>query len=72
MYKRQPYDEWLRSGLGVATDAAYARPGGPGEVIDRTAVARLVDEHRRGRFDHKRVLYCLLEFAHWHAAFVEA
>jgi asparagine synthase (glutamine-hydrolysing) len=67
-----PYDQWLRSGLGVATEFAYARPGGPGEVLDRTAVARLVDEHRRGRFDHKRVLYCLLEFAHWHAAFVEA
>jgi hypothetical protein len=35
------------------------------------AVSRLVGEHRTGRADHKRVLYCLLEFASWHEAFIE-
>ena len=35
-------------------------------------MARLVDEHRRGRADHKSVLYCLLELSEWHHAFVEA
>ena len=28
-------------------------------------------EHRRGRADHKSVLYCLLELSEWHRAFVE-
>ena len=36
------------------------------------AVARLVDEHARGRADHKSILYCLLELSEWHRAFVEA
>jgi asparagine synthase (glutamine-hydrolysing) len=66
-----PYDQWLRTGLGDAIETAYARPGGPGETLDRDAVARLVDQHRRGRFDHKRILYCLLELSHWHEAFLE-
>ena len=36
------------------------------------AVAQLVAEHRRGRADHKSILYCLLELSEWHHAFVEA
>ena len=48
-------------------------PGSPlAELIDPAAAARLVDEHRRGRADHKSILYCLLELSEWHAAFVEA
>ena len=35
-------------------------------------MARLVDEHARGRADHKSILYCLLELSEWHRAFVEA
>ena len=37
----------------------------------RRACATLVGEHRRGRADHKSVLYCLLELSEWHAAFIE-
>jgi asparagine synthase (glutamine-hydrolysing) len=66
-----PYDDWLRSGLGEELEAAYARPGGPREVLDAEEVGRLVRAHRSGRADHKRILYCLLEFAHWHATFLE-
>src|SRR4051794_5376638 len=66
-----PYDDWLRSGLGDELEAAYARPGGPREIIDAEEVSRLVGAHRSGRADHKRILYCLLEFAHWHATFLE-
>jgi hypothetical protein len=32
----------------------------------------LVAEHRRGRADHKSILYCLLELSEWHRVFVEA
>lgn len=66
-----PYDDWLRSSLGDEVGRLYARGSGAAEVIDPDAVAALVAEHRRGRADHKRVLYCLLEFGYWHRCFVE-
>jgi asparagine synthase (glutamine-hydrolysing) len=67
-----PYDDWLRASLGREVESRYS-PGSPvSELIDPAAAARLVDEHRRGRADHKAVLYCLLELSEWHAAFVEA
>ncbi|HEY6780933.1 MAG TPA: asparagine synthase (glutamine-hydrolyzing) [Thermoleophilaceae bacterium] len=67
-----PYDDWLRSSLGVEVERRYA-PGAPAaELVRPQAVARLVDEHRRGRADHKSILYCLLELSEWHRAFIEA
>ena len=67
-----PYDDWLRASLGMYVERRYA-PGSPlSGLIDPAAAARLVDEHRRGRADHKAILYCLLELSEWHAAFVEA
>jgi asparagine synthase (glutamine-hydrolysing) len=67
-----PYDDWLRASLGEEVERRY-RSGTPmAELIDPAAAARLVDEHRRGRADHKAILYCLLELSEWHAAFVEA
>jgi asparagine synthase (glutamine-hydrolysing) len=67
-----PYDDWLRASLGEEVERRYA-PGEPlAGVVEPEAVARLVDEHRRGRADHKSVLYCLLELSEWHHAFVEA
>src|SRR5215211_4358377 len=66
-----PYDDWLRASLGREVERRYA-PGSPlAELIDPDAAARLVAEHRRGRADHKAILYCLLELSEWHAAFVE-
>ena len=49
----------------------------PGEPLAGVHAAprrsgRLVAEHRRGRADHKSILYCLLELSEWHHAFVEA
>lgn len=66
-----PYDDWLRSSLGTEVERLYERGSAAGEVIDPGAVSELVAEHRRGRADHKRVLYCLLEFGYWHRSFVE-
>jgi asparagine synthase (glutamine-hydrolysing) len=67
-----PYDDWLRASLGREVERRYA-PGSPlAELIDPAAAAALVDEHRRGRADHKAILFCLLELSEWHAAFVEA
>jgi len=66
-----PYDDWLRSSLGTEVERLYGGGSAAGEVIDPGAVSELVAEHRRGRADHKRVLYCLLEFGYWHRSFVE-
>jgi asparagine synthase (glutamine-hydrolysing) len=67
-----PYDDWLRASLGREVASRYAAGSPLAELIDPAAASRLVDEHRRGRADHKAVLYCLLELSEWHSAFVEA
>jgi asparagine synthase (glutamine-hydrolysing) len=67
-----PYDDWLRRSLGEEVQRRYASRSALAELIEPTAVARLVGEHRSGRADHKNILYCLLELSEWHAAFVEA
>src|SRR5215210_700729 len=67
-----PYDDWLRASLGREVERRYAHGTALSELIEPTAASRLVDEHRRGRADHKAVLYCLLELSEWHAAFVDA
>jgi asparagine synthase (glutamine-hydrolysing) len=40
-------------------------------LIDRSAVRRMLDEHRCGTTDHSRRLWTLLIFMLWHAIFVE-
>jgi asparagine synthase (glutamine-hydrolysing) len=67
-----PYDDWLRASLGREVESRYSEGSQLAELIDPAAASRLVDEHRRGRADHKAILYCLLELSEWHAAFVEA
>jgi asparagine synthase (glutamine-hydrolysing) len=65
-----PYDAWLRTSLGDELERRL-RPGSSlDELLDRAVVERLVAEHRSGRADHKRILYCLLELAFWHETFV--
>jgi asparagine synthase (glutamine-hydrolysing) len=66
-----PYDDWLRRSLGEEVERRYTPRSALAELIDPAAVGRLVGEHRRGRADHKSILYCLLELSEWHAAFVE-
>ena len=67
-----PYDDWLRASLGEEVERRYARSSPLAELVRPEAVATLVGEHRRGRGDHKSILYCLLELSEWHHAFVEA
>jgi asparagine synthase (glutamine-hydrolysing) len=67
-----PYDDWLRASLGAEVERRYAPGTALATLIEPAAVARLVGEHRRGRADHKAILYCLLELSEWHSAFVEA
>jgi asparagine synthase (glutamine-hydrolysing) len=67
-----PYDDWLRASLGEEVERRYAPATALAGLVRPEAVRRLVAEHRRGRADHKGVLYCLLELSEWHRAFVEA
>ncbi|HZB76087.1 MAG TPA: asparagine synthase-related protein, partial [Solirubrobacteraceae bacterium] len=66
-----PYDDWLRASLGREVERRYAPSSPLADLIQPAAAARLVDEHRRGRADHKSILFCLLELSEWHSAFVE-
>ncbi|HWM64865.1 MAG TPA: asparagine synthase (glutamine-hydrolyzing) [Solirubrobacterales bacterium] len=66
-----PYDEWLRSALGEEVKRLYRSSDGLADLIDPGVVDKVSDEHRRGRIDHKRLLYCLLEFAYWHLSFIQ-
>lgn len=65
-----PYDRWLRTELGTAVERSFAPGSALGTLVAPGAVRRLVAEHRSGRSDHKRILYCLLELAGWHGAFI--
>jgi asparagine synthase (glutamine-hydrolysing) len=67
-----PYDEWLRASLGEEVERRYSKTAPLAELVEPNAVQTLVAEHRRGRADHKAILYCLLELSEWHRAFVEA
>jgi asparagine synthase (glutamine-hydrolysing) len=66
-----PYDDWLRASLGDEVRRRYAQGSAVGDLVAPAEVARLVDDHRRGRSDNKNLLYCLLELSEWHRAFVE-
>jgi asparagine synthase (glutamine-hydrolysing) len=67
-----PYDDWLRESLGQEVERRYSPGSELGGLVDPATVHTLVAEHRRGRADHKSVLYCLLELSEWHRAFVQA
>ena len=66
-----PYDQWLRASLGLEVERRYAERPELAELVAPEAVRALVGEHRRGRADHKSVLYCLLELSEWHRAFMD-
>jgi len=66
-----PYDDWLRDSLGEEVRHRYAPDRPVAELVDSATVAGLVDAHRSGAADHKRILYCLLELSEWHGAFVD-
>ena len=66
-----PIRHWLQA--GELLDWAYETVGASqtGELIDRAAVTRMLDEHRSGVSDHSRRLWTVLIFMLWHAIFVE-
>jgi asparagine synthase (glutamine-hydrolysing) len=66
-----PVENWLRGSLGGEVESRYTAGSPVSELIDPSAVARLVAEHRDGKANRKRILYCLLELSDWHRIFIE-
>ncbi|WP_396899006.1 asparagine synthase (glutamine-hydrolyzing) [Mycolicibacterium sp.] len=66
-----PIRHWLRA--GELLDWAYAMVGSSQteDLIDRSMVRTMLDEHRGGVSDHSRRLWTMLIFMLWHAIFVE-
>jgi asparagine synthase (glutamine-hydrolysing) len=65
-----PIRHWLRAEMydwarSVISDA------GTGDLLDTTAILRMLDDHRDGALDHSRRLWALLVFMIWHGIFVE-
>jgi asparagine synthase (glutamine-hydrolysing) len=67
-----PVAEWLKGRLrplarDLLSPARLSRHG----LFDPAYVARLQDEHERGRANHRKLLWTLLVFELWHESFVE-
>ena len=67
-----PVAEWLKGRLrplarDLLSPARLARHG----LFNADYVARLQDEHERGRANHRKLLWTLLVFELWHESFVE-
>jgi asparagine synthase (glutamine-hydrolysing) len=65
-----PIRHWLREEM---QDWArqLVRESGAGELVDLTAVERMIDAHRAGPIDHSRKLWAVLTLLIWHGIFVE-
>ncbi|NIJ13473.1 asparagine synthase (glutamine-hydrolysing) [Saccharomonospora amisosensis] len=65
-----PIRVWLRDEMydwarGIISDSQTA------DLLDKTAVLAMLDEHKAGTLDHSRRLWALLVFMLWHGIFVE-
>ena len=66
-----PIRHWLRAGELLEWAYAMVDASQTDELVDITAVRRMLDEHRTGASDHSRRLWTVLIFMLWHAIFVE-
>jgi asparagine synthase (glutamine-hydrolysing) len=66
-----PIRHWLRAGPLLEWAHEMLDSSATDQLIDVSAVRRMLDEHRCGTSDHSRRLWTLLIFMLWHAIFVE-
>ncbi len=64
-----PTRVWLRGEMYDWAHDILARSGA-GELLDLNYAASLLEEHKRGDFDHSRKVWTVLVFCVWHAIFV--
>ena len=66
-----PIRHWLRTGPLLEWAHEMLNASATDNLIDASAVRRMLDEHRCGTADHSRRLWTVLIFMLWHAIFVE-
>jgi asparagine synthase (glutamine-hydrolysing) len=66
-----PISLWFRGPLAEGVRMRLLDSAAVAEYLDRTAVAELLERHRRGAEDHGQTLWCLLAFDAWHRASTE-
>lgn len=66
-----PLRHWLRGTELYDWARAQITDSQTDHLLDKAAVARMLDDHRDGRSDHSRRLWTLLVFMIWHGIFVE-
>jgi asparagine synthase (glutamine-hydrolysing) len=68
---RTPVDEWFRAGTQrELTDRLLAGDSVCRRYLSAAEVGRMIEAHRLGARDYKRILYSLLTFELWHAEFM--
>jgi asparagine synthase (glutamine-hydrolysing) len=66
-----PVAKWLREGLYAPARELLLDPGGTcAPLMNRDYVARILDDHREGRADYTRQLFCLYSLELWGRRFV--
>ena len=67
-----PLREWLKTGLHeMVGDFLESADGGlPPDVFNRTAIRRLLRQHRSGEADHNLPIWLLLNYAAWHDSYI--
>lgn len=60
-----PMDVWLREGLAPMVKERLLGDSPLHDIMERDAIARLDDAHRRGARDHRRQLFLLLGLDSW-------
>jgi asparagine synthase (glutamine-hydrolysing) len=66
-----PIASWLRSSLReFARDHLLAQNSACGSYLDRSEVARIVQEHETGRADRSQEMWTLLVLEFWHRHFI--
>jgi asparagine synthase (glutamine-hydrolysing) len=67
-----PDASWFRGqSIDYVRSVLYAPSARVYEFLDRTAVQRLVDDHLHGRENRRLLIWSLLAFEHWCAAFLD-
>ncbi|MGN2640411.1 asparagine synthase (glutamine-hydrolyzing) [Nocardia takedensis] len=66
-----PLRHWLRGTELYDWSRAQIADSQTDHLLDRAAIATMLDEHKAGRSDHSRRLWTLLVFMVWHGIFVE-
>jgi len=65
-----PISLWFRDGLRELLTARLRESPGLKEYVDVRGLERVLEEHRRGEWDHGQLLWCLLTFDAWHRIYV--